>query len=206
MAFSPKTFDFYKAFASMTATLREGAAVLQGILDPASDRQVGVAKMRELEHKADGISREALDRLNRTFITPIERGDVHRLVTKLDDVLDWMYASACRIEVYNLQTVPNYLPEIAEILVRAVIALDNAVINMADPNAGDKVLAYCQEANAIENEADRKVHDGLADLFKNTTDAIVLIKIKEVLEHLENATDACEDAADAIQSVVLKSA
>jgi uncharacterized protein Yka (UPF0111/DUF47 family) len=144
-----------------------------------------------------------MTRLNQTFITPFDREDIHRLGSSLDDVLDFVYAAGERLVMYKITSVPPAAAELAGVVIRQGEQLCEAMSHLGK---SDNVMPYCVEINRLENEADRIARGALAHLFETEKDPITLIKMKELFEVLETATDKAEDAANVIESVVVKSA
>lgn len=206
MAFLPKTFDFYSGFDAVGGKIIEASQTLLAIMRKELDGDTGVAKLRELEQEADQFTHSTLERLNRTFITPIDREDIHLLATRLDDVLDLIYAVGGRMRIYRPVQLPPYLLDMAGIIVDGTKELGRAVSELRDTKHREKVLQHCVEINRIENAGDEKLREGLAHLFAHEKDPIELIKLKEILETLEEATDACEHVAHVIEGIVLKHA
>ena len=142
-----------------------------------------------------------MTRLNQTFLTPIDPEDIHRLASRLDDVLDMIDAVVGRLVMFKLATLPPAVSTLATIIEACSRATVKAISAMA---RGDPVAEHLIEINKLENEADRVNRQALAELFANEKDAIELIKLKEIYEMLESATDLCEDVANVIESVVVK--
>jgi uncharacterized protein Yka (UPF0111/DUF47 family) len=142
-------------------------------------------------------------KLHQTFITPFDREDIHALASSLDDVLDFLYAAGERLIVYDIHNPPPAAAELAGVVMRQAEQLRIAVSGI---EKHQNVLATCVEINRLENEADRIARDGLGLLFKTERDPISLIKIKELIEILETATDKAEDAANVLETIVLKMA
>jgi predicted phosphate transport protein (TIGR00153 family) len=141
--------------------------------------------------------------LNQTFITPFDREDIHRLTSSLDDVLDFVNAAAVRMTLYRITSPPPAAADLAKLIVRQAEEL-SAGVSLLETN--QKVLDHCVEVNRLENEADRVSRKAIAELFEREKDPIQLIKIKELYEVLETATDKAEDAANVLEAVALKSA
>ncbi|MBI2343841.1 MAG: DUF47 domain-containing protein [Deltaproteobacteria bacterium] len=205
MPFLPKSFDFYSGFEQLSTKMTEAAEELIVLLRNGTvNGEQHVKQLKTIENEADHIAHEALERLNKTFITPLDREDIHGLVTALDDVVDLIFACGGRFLIYR----PNYLhPAVipmAEFIRNATKEIYNAIHGMRNTSHRRQVLTHCIEVNRIENSADDQVREGLKDLFANEKDPIELIKIKEVLEMLEETNDACEDVAHRIEGIVLK--
>lgn len=199
----PKDKKFFDMFAEMAANIGEGARLLKAILEDFENVEVRVKQLKDLEHKGDDITHAVLVKLNQTFITPFDREDIHQLASKLDDVLDYVYAAGERLVMYKILSAPPAAAELAGVIIRQADQLSKAV-SMLEKH--DNVLEICVEINRLENEADQIGRAALAALFEREKDPISLIKIKELIEVLETATDKAEDAANVLESVVLKSA
>jgi uncharacterized protein len=199
----PKDTKFFDMFAEMAANIGEGARLLKAILEDFQNVEVRVKELKALEHKNDDMTHAVLVKLNQTFITPFDREDIHQLASKMDDVLDYMYAAGERLVMYKITSAPPAAAELAGVIVRQADQLAKAV-SMLEKH--DDVLEICVEINRLENEADQIGRAALAALFEREKDPINLIKVKELIEFLETATDKAEDAANVLESVVLKSA
>ena len=206
MRLFPKHEDFFEHFVEGARNTVEAAhffkqAVLKGPIDDEA-----LKRLEEFEHTGDRITHETMGRLNRTFITPIDREDIHQLVSRLDDVLDFIFAAAEAMSLYKIDPVPPPMKDLSGLLVLITTEVCNAVEQLSNLKHPEKILATCIEINRLENEVDNAHRRALADLFENEKDAIKIIKIKEILEDLETATDKCEDVANVIEGIVLKNA
>jgi predicted phosphate transport protein (TIGR00153 family) len=199
----PKETKFFDLFAEMSANLVLGANAITDLLRDFKDTADYVKKIKDIEHRGDEITHAVFVKLNSTFITPFDREDIHTLASSLDDVLDFINAAADRIILYKITAAPSAAHEIAQIIVKQTEALGRAVRNLEKLK---DVLPHCVEVNRLENEADRVSREAIGRLFDTEKDPIALIKIKELLEVLETATDKAEDAANVLETVVLKSA
>lgn len=200
----PRETKFFDMFAEMSSNLTEGATVLRDLLQNYSNVAIGVQKIKDIEHKGDDMTHAVLIKLNQTFITPFDREDIHRLASSIDDVLDYVNSAADRLIMYKILTVPQAAIDLANVIVKQGDELAHAVRLLEKSH--QKVLDHCVEVNRLENEADRIARDAIGHLFEQETDPIHLIKIKELLEVLETATDKAEDAANVLETVILKSA
>jgi len=200
----PKDTRFFDIFAEMVSNLAEGARLLKEILDDFQDIDRRVQKLKDIEHRGDEMTHNVLTKLNQTFITPLDREDIYRLASSLDDVLDFVYAAGVRLVMYKITSAPPAASHLAEIIVKQTDQLMNAVTRLEKKHA--HVLEYCVEINRLENQADQVARTAIAALFDKEKDPISLIKLKELYEVLETATDKAEDAANVLEGVVLKSA
>ncbi|HLW53184.1 MAG TPA: DUF47 family protein [Candidatus Angelobacter sp.] len=200
----PRDTRFFDLFAEVTLNLGEGARLLQAILDDFRDVDQRVQQLKAIEHRGDEMTHNILTRLNQTFITPLDREDIYRLASSLDDVLDFIYAAGVRLTMYKITSAPSAASRLAEILILQADQLSQALASLERKN--DRVLENCMEINRLENEADHIARSAIGVLFENEKDPISLIKLKELYEVLETATDKAEDAANVLEGVVLKSA
>lgn len=199
----PHETKFFDMFADMTNNLVEGAKTLRGLLQNYDDVSATVQRIKGIEHKGDDIAHAVFIKLNQTFITPFDREDIHTLASSLDDVLDFINAAADRLTTYKIKNPPEAAAELATIILRQSEELAKAVSLLEH---GNKLVEHCVEVNRLENEADGISRAAIGWLFDHEKDPIQLIKHKELLEVLEAATDKAEDAANVLETVVLKSA
>ncbi len=190
-------------FAEMSGNLTRGAELLSAILSDSRDIPARVDELKAIEHQGDDMTHAILTKLNQTFITPFDREDIHRLASTMDDVLDYLYAAGERLVMYKISRVPEPASKLAAVVVRQTEQIAQAVARLEKHN---HVLEYCVEINRLENEADRLARSAIGALFETEKDPITLIKIKELYEVLEIASDKAEDVANVLESVVLKSA
>jgi len=202
MRLIPRDGSFFEMFAQMCTNLVEGARVLGEIFADYRNLEQKVSRIKEIEHRGDDMTHEILTRLNQTFITPFDREDIHRLTSSIDDVLDFINSASERLVLYKITEPPPPAEVMARLILQQSEEISKAVSKLKK-NQG--VLEHCVEVNRLENEADRVTRQAIATLFEHEHDPITLIKIKELLETLEEATDRAEDVADVLESVVLKS-
>ena len=200
---TPRSTKFFEMFSDMANNLTEGARLLKAILEDMKDVPSRVEQLKTIEHRGDEMTHDILTRLNQTFITPFDREDIHKLASSLDDVLDYVHGAGERLVMYKITDLIPSAPQLADCIVRQSEQLRQAVAHLEKKN---NVLQYCVEINRLENEADRIARSALGQLFETETNPIALIKKKEMYEVLETATDKAEDAANVIESVVVKSA
>jgi predicted phosphate transport protein (TIGR00153 family) len=203
--FLPKKTDFLRLFDSASANIVRGTQLFRDILDDPTDLKAKVEQLKEVEHEGDRITHEALAKLNATFITPFDREDIHSLASRLDDILDATDAAAQRLLLYKIEAIPPYLKALARLLVASTQEVHKAVVVLHDGKRYHEAMTACVEINRLENEADVLHREALGDLFANATDAIEVIKLKDLYAFLEDATDRCEDAANSIETIILKS-
>jgi predicted phosphate transport protein (TIGR00153 family) len=163
------------------------------------------AEIKRLEHQGDQIAHETFDLLNRTWITPIDREDIHTLVKTLDDVLDFIDAAASRIVLYRITTTTPELKKITAVIVQSAVAIQKALALLSDLKHSRQILDACVEINRLENEADTVAQLAIGKLFAETKDPIEIMKWKEIYDFVEGATDRCEDVANTLEAIVIKS-
>ncbi len=190
-------------FAEMADNLGEGARLLRAMLEDFKDIETRVGQLKAVEHKGDDMTHGILTKLNQTFITPFDREDIYRLASSLDDVLDFVYAAGVRLTMYKITSAPSAAYKLADLIVSQAEQLSQALSKLEKKN--EHVLENCVEINRLENEADQIARAAIAALFDKERDPISLIKLKELYEVLETATDKAEDAANVLEGVVLKS-
>jgi uncharacterized protein len=201
--FLRKDPTFFTMFSEIAKNLIAGAYALVDLFDNYHAREEKIAEIKRIEHVGDDLTHSVLTKLSQTFITPFDREDIHRLASSLDDVLDLMNAAAERIWMYKITAPPPAAAKLAKLVLSQCKELGEAVAHLQ--NHGD-VLARCVEIKRLENEADVASREAIGRLFDGERDPINLIKIKELFEVLETATDKAEDAANVLETVVLKSA
>jgi predicted phosphate transport protein (TIGR00153 family) len=197
----PKDNSFFEMFSQMSDNLIAGARALVDLFEHYENIEKKIDDIRRIERAGDELTHAVLTKLNQSFITPFDREDIHQLASKLDDVLDFIYASATRIVMYRITDPPAAAGEMAKLILMQSRELQKAV-SLLQKNGN--ILSHCVEINRLENEADLVSQHSIAKLFENERDPINLIKIKELLEFLERATDKAEDVANVLETVVLK--
>jgi len=194
-------FDFFDEHASLTVA---GAKELLALVSNGSNVVPMAKRIKEIEHEADIVTHRCVEALHKTFITPIDRNDIHRLITRMDDVLDYVEAAAERMALYEIAEASPEIKQLAEVLVRSCEAMAEAVRGMRDMRKVQAMRKACVDVNQLENEADALLRNALAKLFKTEKDPVVIIKMKEIYEIFETATDRCEDVANVIEGVSLE--
>ena len=202
MRLIPRESKFFRMFSEVSQNLTQGTRLLHDILKNPANMEPRLDQLQEIEHRGDDMTHGILTALNQTFITPFDREDIHRLTSSLDDVLDYVNAAGVRLRLYKIKSPPSIAAELAAMIVEQSEELAQGV-SLLEKNK--LVLEHCVEVHRLENEADRLSRKAIADLFDNEKDPIQLIKIKELYEVLETATDKAEDAANVLEAVALKS-
>jgi len=190
-------------FSEIAANLISGSRALVELFNDYQAREAKTAEIKRLEHVGDDLTHSVLRKLNQTFITPFDREDIHHLASSLDDVLDFVNAAAERTWMYKINDPPPAAAKLSKLVFEQCEQLRQAVAHLR--NNGD-VIERCIEIKRLENEADVVSREAIGRLFECEKDALNLIKTKELLEVLETATDKAEDAANVLETVILKNA
>jgi predicted phosphate transport protein (TIGR00153 family) len=202
----PREEDFFGLFERHAALTVEGAREMQRLVQGGQNVRALAARIKEIEHETDVITHACVERLHKTFITPFDRDDIHRLITRMDDVMDYIESAAMAVSLYELVEMTSPARELADVLVRSTEAVAIAVGGLRNVKQSEGILKACIEVNRLENEGDEILRNALASLFREARDPLLVLKWKEVYEALENATDRCEDVANIIEGVVLEHA
>ncbi len=201
----PKEIDFFEMFKKASENVNRGAASLVDMMGNFEAAETRAKEIYEAEQEGDMITHEVMRRLNKTFITPLDREDIHALISRLDDVLDLIWASADRAVLFRLNNPPPEAVDLSKTLHETTEIISKA-INCLKDKKYSYIQEYCIEINRLENRGDRIFREALVKLFDNIKDPILVIKWKEVFEHLEDASDTCEDVANILEGIVLKHA
>ena len=198
----PREEDFFVLFRKQAALVREGCDRLDAMLDAFDRLDERARQLKDVEHQGDVVTHEIFERLNRTFITPLEREDIHQLASSLDDVLDAVEAIGARIVLFQIAQPSAEARRLAKILTECSRQIEQAVDNLKKMN---NLMSFTVEINRLENEADGISRQVTADLFSGRHDVLDVLRWKEIYGRLEGAADRCEDVANAIESIVVKS-
>jgi uncharacterized protein len=201
--FMPKDGDFFILFQKQAENIVSGAQAFTKMLEHYTGVPEQVQIIKAIEHNGDEITHQIFRKLNRTFITPFDREDIHELCSTMDDVIDLIDAAASRFVLYRVDSIRSGTIELSKVLSAATIELNSAIHAMESP---DKALQRVIEINRLENESDRICRTLIAQLFEEEKDSVQIIKWKEIFEVIETAVDKCEDVSNVIESVILKNA
>jgi len=197
----PKDGRFFDDFILLAQEIRKASDVLVDMLSGDRPRWEAADELKALEHQCDQVAHDSLHRLNKTFVTPLDREDIHTLILYLDNVMDMIDAAGACMRIYRVQTLKYGARELAEIIQRSAQQILLATQKLERRQGLEE---HVVEINRLENEADQIHGEALARLFAEEKDAIEVIKWKEILDLLERATDECEDVANEIEGVVVK--
>ncbi len=204
--FIPQDKKFFPLFERASGNLRAISKVLVEALSTSSPekRKELIKEIERLEHVGDAVTHEIFDELSSNFVTPFDREDIYKLVSSLDDVVDFIHGSAKQVELYKVTEIHSSFIKLAELIHQGSEELNKAVIGLRQMKNVSRIREACVRINSIENHADDIFDMTIAQLFEEEKDAVKIIKTKEILYTLEAATDMCEDAANAISSIVIK--
>ena len=189
------------SLSSMPASVEGTQALLHMLRDVRAAAEYAKI-VKDIEHAGDKITHHTLETLHKTFITPLDRDEIHQLISGMDDILDFVDATGQRIVMYDIQDVTPEAHELGTVLLEAVEQVQEAVSGLRGLKYPMDLLKICVEINRLENEGDAILRKSMARLFKESTDPIYIIKWKEIYEFLENALDSCEDVANLIEGIV----
>jgi predicted phosphate transport protein (TIGR00153 family) len=199
----PREEEFFDLFIQVARRSREAAEHLVGLFADPDRGPYYAEHIKRLEHECDQITHEVVNRLDRTFITPIDREDIYRLASDLDDVIDVIDGVARRAQIFRVGAAPEGVKKLTDVIHRALGTLE---LGVEDLRKRDGVMAHCIEAKRLEEEADSLYHTSLGQLFDTEKNAIELIKWKEIYDNLERCVDQAEDVANVLESITLKHA
>ena len=200
----PRSDEFFDDFDKQAQATVDGARLLTELLSDMAHVAERVQAIKDAEHRGDEVTHTAFNRLHTQFITPFDRGEIHRLLSRIDDVLDLTDAAADRIRQYEVADPPPEVKELGELLLQAAKQVQIAVKGLRDIKKPDGILAACREIAQLEKKADQANRGGIAKLFKSGVDALTVMKWKEIYELLEAAVDRADDVANVIEGVVLE--
>jgi uncharacterized protein len=198
---TPQKREFFVLFTQASSNARDIARALVELLDEWPDNREKLRDIRELEHEGDRLTHAVIDLLNRTFVTPFDRDDMYRLASLIDDVCDHVDEAADNIDAYEVRDVPDKARLQAEVIYRAASRLHEAVELLEGFKDSKRQLVALRE---LEDEGDRLSREAIADLFRSGADPLMIIRWKDIHEQLEEAVDACENAADVLEAILVK--
>jgi hypothetical protein len=206
MRLLPRDEKFFELFSAVASFTVEAASLLQELLRAEAPRRNAIVdQIKRLEHQADEVTHEVVTRLDRVFITPLDREDIHLLASRLDDVIDLIDGTARRLQMFRAGRAPEGAVLIADVIGRAVAQLQVAVRSLEKNRAGT-VLEACVQVKRLEEEGDSLYHEWLGRLFEGEPDPLNVIKWKEIYDNLEKTLDDIEDAANVLESISIKHA
>jgi len=204
--FMPREDKFFELFEESARNMVKASQVLKDMIETWEFIDGRVAEITELEHAGDTITHQIMAQLNRTFVTPFDREDIALLAHTLDDVTDFIHHAADAMLIYKIDSPSQRAKELADVIVQQTMEVERAMPLLRSRSGLKKILSCCVEINRLENMADIVFRTAIAELFDITTDITQIIKWREIYEHMESATDRCEDVANVLEGVALKHA
>ena len=204
--FIPREEKFFELFEGSAQNMVKVAHKLKELVDTWENVGEKASEITELEHEGDKITHRIMGQLNRTFVTPFDREDIALLAQTLDDVTDFIHHAADAMLIYKVNRPGESARKLSEIIVQAAEEVEKAMPQLRHRARLGQILERCVEINRLENVADTVYRSAMGELFTNTTDITEIIKWREIYEHMEAATDRCEDVANVLEGVALKHA
>jgi uncharacterized protein len=201
-----KFFEYFNQHASRAAEASNELRLLLSEYAVTAARATRIDRINDLEHEADRITHDTAALLHTIFVTPLDRDDIHRLISRMDDVIDLMQDAAESLLLYDVQTVTTHAVELAQLLQNGCERMQSAVALLNNMKNAPEILKLCREIDTMESRADRVMRNAISTLFRDEADIRQVIKLKAIYELLETATDRCQDVADVIESVILQNA
>lgn len=202
----PKELIFFDLFEQAAKNAHDGAQALVAMLADFGSAAKHAARIKDIEHAGDKLTHTTIEKLNQTFITPLDREDIHELICRVDDILDLIDTAANRMVLYKIEKPTDDAKALARILVESTQIICDLLPKMRNLRLSSDLLRHCIEIHTKENEGDQVEQRALASLFNGGQDPIFIIKWKDIYQDLESATDRCEDVANVIEGIVLKNA
>jgi uncharacterized protein len=206
LSFLPKEHKFFDLFEESAKNITAAAKLFKEMLDTWQFIDSRVAEITEMEHHGDSITHQVISMLHRTFVTPFDREDIALLAHTMDDIIDFIHAAADAMFIYKIKEPTQRSKELADVIVQGASEMEKAVTCLRKNSEFKNMLERCVEMNRLENVADRIYRAAIGELFDNTSDIAQIIKWREIYEHMESATDKCEDVANVLEGVALKHA
>jgi predicted phosphate transport protein (TIGR00153 family) len=205
MRIFPKEIDFFEIFDKAASNLTKATSLLVSLMENFDNLEERAKEIYEVEQDGDMLTHDIMKKLNRTFITPIDREDIHALASRMDDILDLVWGGVDRMIVFKITEPTQQAVELAKDLHQTTEVLQKTIKELRAKNYSH-IQEHCIEINRLENRIDRIFRDALGKLFDDIKDPLLIIKWKEIYEHLEDASDRCEDVANVLEGIVLKNA
>ena len=200
----PQEYDFFESFDQATNHAVNAARLLLRLTEDYANADPIARELNAVEHACDDVAHRTMDRLNKSFITPLDREDIHVMILRIDDVVDLTNAAANRMAFFGIQKPTRHAVNLAKQIVRGCEKLAEAVHGMRSTRNYEQVMRDCIVVHEVENAADDILHAALAELFASGKDAIEVIKWKDIYETMEKVTDRLEDVANVLQGVMVK--
>lgn len=206
LKFLPNEFNFFDLFAEQADHAVEAANLFKELVSKGAIEEASLKKIQDIEHQGDEATHAIIEQLNKTFITPFDREDIHALTKELDDVIDMINTIVSRLKIYKISHVDKHLVEFASVIQESVCAVAHAVKGLRNLKNSKSIIESFVEVNRLENVGDSMRDSVLAELFENEKDPIAVIKWKEIYQDAETVLDICEDVAHVVESILVKQA
>ena len=202
----PKETKFFPLFEEGADYMVKAAVLLNKLLliDNADEKANIIKQIKDYENKADVVAHTIYEELNKTFITPFDREDIHALASSMDDVIDYINGCSQKINLYKPKEISRFSIEISELIVQATREIETAISELKNLKMPHKIKDACVRINDIEKQADDIYHHAISEFFEKEKDAIELIKKNEIIQTLEKATDKAEDVSDVLKAIIVK--
>ncbi|HEX9916945.1 MAG TPA: DUF47 domain-containing protein [candidate division Zixibacteria bacterium] len=201
--FIPREEKFFDLFKDSAKNVLVGAEALRDLVNNYQDIETKVRRIKDIEHRGDAITHEIINKLNKTFVTPLDREDIHQIASKLDDVLDAIEGISSRLLIFKIKQLTPACIKLVDIVYKGAVQIEKVI---SDLEHFDNLHPFCIEINRLENDADAISQNMIAQVLDEESDWRLAIKWKEIYGRLETAADHCEDIANAIESIVVKNA
>ncbi|MGH8528664.1 MAG: DUF47 domain-containing protein [Nevskiales bacterium] len=202
----PREERFFELFAALADQLVLGAVELKALTRNVAEVQTRKRNIEDIEHRADKITYQTLQLLHQTFITPLDRDEIHQLATRMDDILDLMEDASQCIFLYDIRKVTGETGQLADICLESTEKVKLVVTQLSDLKNAKSILDGCRQIDRLESDADQLMRNAMAKLFREEADTRELLKMKELYQLLESVTDRCQDVANIVEGIVLESA
>ena len=204
--FMPTEGKFFEIFNEHAKCIVSASEELERLVDNLSEAEIHKQRVQANEKAADKLTHETIDLLHKTFITPLDRDEIHKLITTMDDILDLMEDVATAVSLYDVQAMTSEASQLAHICTKTCERVQAAVAMLSDMKQAREILKACEDIDRLESDADRVLRSAMSKLFREEDDVKTLIKLKAIYELLESITDKCEDVANIIEGIVLENA
>lgn len=198
-----KFFDLFNQHAELCV---KGSKEMVALMTNFDDLEIRVHAIEGIEKQADAVTYAAIELLHKTFITPIDRDDIHKLITKMDDILDLLEDAAQTISLYDIREITPEAQRLAELCLACALKVKDAVALLHNMDNSRQILTICEEIDRLESDADHVMRAAMSKLFRDEPDVRNLIKLKAIYEILETVTDRCEDVANIIEGIIVENA
>lgn len=202
--FFPNKFNIFDLYEKQIGYAVEAATYFRKIVSDGSISKESLEKIHDMEHSGDDVAHEIIEQLNKTFITPFDREDIHSLAKEIDDIVDMINTITGRLLLYKLTKVNKNLVEFSEMIEKSVVAVSKAIICLRDTKDVASLKSACVEVNRLENAGDTLRDTALTELFDTEKDPIAVIKWKEIYQEAETILDICEDVAHVVENIIVK--